>query len=218
MTVPGRWRPGRRVLLGGLVVLCVVAGTMLAQRSVWLTWVGSLMVVEDELTAATAIVPLAGGRLDREVEAAELLRQGWADRLLLTQEQASPAEEYLRRRGVSEVSDLERRLRLLSALGVPREQVTVLEGTVRSTRDEAERVAWWVEAKGGGQVIVVTSAFHTARARYVFERTLQGRGVTVSVRPSQLGSFHPDSWWMRQDTLRVGLIELQKLLVYRLWY
>jgi uncharacterized SAM-binding protein YcdF (DUF218 family) len=54
-------------------------------------------------------------------------------------------------------------------------------------------------------VIVVTSNFHTRRARYIFLRVFpQQIGVTVS--GANDGSFDPEHWWQT----RLGVKELTK--------
>jgi uncharacterized SAM-binding protein YcdF (DUF218 family) len=182
-----------------------------------LTWVGRLLVVEDELVEADVILPLAGGTLDREIEAAELFRKGFAPRIVLTREPKLPTLAYLGERGIHLPVAEEVRLRVLVELGVPRERISFLAGFVRSTMDEAEAVAAWAVDANIGRVIVVSSPYHTARAKHTFER-FAGNGLTqFIVRPTRLSGFSPDNWWTRRDTLRLGIVELEKLLAYRLW-
>jgi hypothetical protein len=35
----------------------------------------------------------------------------------------------------------------------------------------------------------------------------------VSVRAARYGPFHPDRWWLTREGIRVGVVELQKLLL-----
>jgi len=70
--------------------------------------------------------------------------------------------------------------RLLQKRGVPGSSIRVLPGASTSTRDEVHRVRDYVLAHPGTKrIIVVTSAFHTARARWIFRKVLRGTGVEV---------------------------------------
>lgn len=197
--------------------LAVVTIVLFVQHVAVLTWVGTLLVVEDELVEADVILPLAGGTLDREIEAAELFRQGFAPRIVLTREPELPTLAYLEERGIHLPVAEEVRLRVLVELGVPRERISFLAGNVRSTMDEAEAVAAWAVDANVGRVIVVSSPYHTARAKHTFERFAGNSRTQFIVRPTTLSEFSPENWWTRRDMLRLGIVELEKLLAYRLW-
>lgn len=214
-------RTARRWRLAGIAAAIVVAAlsVVAVQRTAILAWVGSVLVVEDELQGADAIVPLSGGGLDREIEAAELFRSGYAPRVVLTLEpEGSAVSAYLLQRGIPVRTAEERRLELLAALGVPRNSVTVLREPVMSTFDEAGAVGAWALQAGARRLIIVTSPPHTARAKWVFERYAGEGKVALLVRASKLTEFRSDSWWTNRAMLREGIFELQKLAAYRLWY
>ena len=69
-----------------------------------------------------------------------------------------------------------------------------------------------------GRIIVVTTGFHTSRARFVFDRVLRGRPTEVLVRPSRSSGFDPDTWWHVRSNRRNGLFELEKYVYYRVMY
>ena len=73
---PRRWRPpGFAIsILAGMLVFALFRQTILSQ-------VGALLIVEDPLRQAIAIISLAGQTPFREIEAAQLYRQGWAREL-----------------------------------------------------------------------------------------------------------------------------------------
>lgn len=213
-------RVSRRRRIVGIVAAVVILGVLavVVQRVTILTWMGSLLVVEDQLLPADAIVPLAGGGWDREIEAAELFRSGYAPRVVLTLEPEPPASAYLEQRGIHLRSAEEARRQVLTALGVPRDRVTALEGTVTSTFDEARAVGAWAAHTGARRLIIVSSPFHTARAKFIFERYLGNPEVRLIMRPSRVHEFRADNWWTTRPMLREGIFELQKLVAYRLWY
>ena len=127
-----------------------------------------------------------------------------------------PGAIEMARRGVVLSSPLEIRLGQLAALGVPKSAVSVLSRRAESTFDEAVFFADWCEKEAVDLLIVVTSAFHTARAGYIFEEVFGDRPVRLLFRAASVNDFTPNTWWHRRTTLRIGLFELQRMAFYRL--
>jgi uncharacterized SAM-binding protein YcdF (DUF218 family) len=200
-----------------LATLAVVGVVAFQLRAPILGWVGGLLYHADPLTPADAIVVL-GGAFERNVEAADLFAEGYGPTIVLTRPLEHPVRAALRARGLRAPPDIEIQLGNLAALGVPRDDVTVLQRNVESTREEASLVAEWAEARDIARIIVVTSAFHTSRTRYVFEQAFRDLDTEILIRPSRLSTFDPSTWWQSRTELRNGLFELQKYAYYRLTY
>ena len=141
----------------------------------------------------------------------------WAPRVLLTVEPPRAAVEDLRRRGVRVETALEQRRRFLEELGVPPAAIVILPGVIESTWDEASAVGEYLRQHDQRRVIVVTSRYHTARARFIFRRTLARTGAMLTLRPAD-DEFRPETWWRTRTTLRDGFFEWQKLVFYRVRY
>jgi uncharacterized SAM-binding protein YcdF (DUF218 family) len=201
-----------------LAMLVGLAGLVYAFRDRLLIRVGHLLVHTDPLHHADAIVVLGGGALDREVEAADLFKAGWAPRIVLMRVPEHRIAEEIRRRGLPYRSDHELRVELLQALGVPAQAIVGLDRIVMSTNDEAGAIAEWARTQKVQSLIVVTTSFHTARTRFILADTLGNSGISLCVRASAMSFFRPDDWWQNRLALREGLFELQKLLFYRLAY
>jgi uncharacterized SAM-binding protein YcdF (DUF218 family) len=217
----GRLQRARGCLVWAAVVLATLAviGVVAVQlRAPILGWVGGLLYHADPLTPADAIVVLGGGPGDRDFEAADLFAEGYGPTIVLTRPPEQPMRAAFRARGLSAPPEIEIRLDQLTALGVPRVDVTVLQRTVESTRDEAALVAEWAEARDIARLIVVTSAFHTSRTRFIFGQAFRHLDTEVLIRPSRLSTFAPSTWWQNRTELRDGLFELQKYAYYRLTY
>jgi uncharacterized SAM-binding protein YcdF (DUF218 family) len=178
-----------------------------------LTAIGGQLVDEDPPQRVDAIIVLAPW-LDRVLEAGELYRAGYAPLVLLTREVRQPAEQLLIDRGIIAGTE-EIRRDVLVKLGVPREKVVILDGFVGSTADEARRFGEWARRHPIAAVMVVTSPQHTGRARLTFERALQRLNVRVVMRASRMTRFRRSDWWQARDTLRDGVLELQRLIYYR---
>jgi uncharacterized SAM-binding protein YcdF (DUF218 family) len=216
----GATRGRRRRKIAGLTLGAVALSAIVLayERAAVLTWIGSQLVVEDQLTPADAILPLTGGIWDREIEVAELFRGGYARNVIMTVEPEAETLAYLADRGIQLPTGEELRLQMFARLGVPRDRITVIREPVTSTIEEARIVGAWAARAGVRTVIIVSSAQHTARAKETFERYAATPQIKFIVRPARLSQFKPDSWWTRRDMLREGIFELEKRIAYRLWY
>jgi uncharacterized SAM-binding protein YcdF (DUF218 family) len=204
-------------MLGVLLAVSAAAGLYFLRVPI-LTVIGRQLINEDALRPADAIVVLAGGTPEREIEAADLYREGFAPLVILPRGLEYSGPSLLRARGVTFEPEIELRRRVLRELGVAETALVTLEPAVDSTVEEARAVGCWAGARGFESLIIVTSAFHTGRAKFVYQRVLDGRGIAFRVRATRADLYRPESWWQSRATLRNGLIELQKQLFYRLWY
>lgn len=214
-----RIRP-RAWIRAGLIaasLIVAVAAAGYAGRAAILTWIGAQLVHSDPLEPSDAILVLVGGTPEREIEAADLYRQGYAPLIVLTRESERPGVLLLKERGIQCPSELDERLRYLRELGVPADRVLVLDGIAKSTKHEAQVLKSWVTTSRVSSLLVVTSAFHTGRAKLTFDRAFRGLPIVLRYRPASLDSFRPETWWQDRVTLRNGLIEWQKQILYRFY-
>lgn len=203
-----------RVLLLALLASAVVW----AGRGPLLRWMGGHLVHEDPLAQSDAIVILSGGVPEREMAASDLFRAGWSSKVLLMAEPPSQAVALLRGRGVRVPLEIDERVRYLSELGVSPGAITVLPGVVESTFAEAEAVHRWASGAGARRLIIVTSTYHTARARFVFTRRFRRSETSIVMRGAPADAFDPAGWWRSRTMLRNGLFEWQKVVFYRVRY
>lgn len=210
------WR--RSFLFVFAILICGTAAAYFAREPI-LRAIGHQLVHADPVEPSDAVLALAGGVFDRELEAADLYLRGMAPLVLMTREPEPGVFAALRDRGVDVENSLDLRRRVMVELGVPADRIHVLDGIVYSTRGEAEAALGWAAAHGATSLLIVTSSFHTARTRYVFRAVFdEDTGVTLRFVPASASDFDPETWWTRRNTLREGLIEWQKLIFYRLWY
>jgi uncharacterized SAM-binding protein YcdF (DUF218 family) len=174
---------------------------------------GAWLVAEDPLTKADAIFVLGGTMYERQLEAADLYREGWAPRLFLIRELADWGERELLTRGIPYLRAIDIQVDTLQKLGVPREAITILE-QANSTAQEADYAYDLVTRERFARLIVVTSKQHTRRARLVMRRRLDGTGAQVIVRASRYDRSDVDRWWANRSTLRFTVFETQRLIGY----
>jgi uncharacterized SAM-binding protein YcdF (DUF218 family) len=214
--MPAPAPPSRRARRAGLFAagaLVLLALLAVAFRIPILTGLGSYLVVEGELEPADILFVLNGGPDTRPFRAAELYRQGLAPRIVIPRCENRPVVELGLVRNETEIS-----VDVMKALGVPAGDIVTLqvEGGVTSTFDEAVLLREYVRANEVRSVIVVTSAFHTRRSRWIFERELDGLPVTFEMAAAPHPGFDQTNWWQNEDGLIMLNNEYLKLLFY-LW-
>jgi uncharacterized SAM-binding protein YcdF (DUF218 family) len=102
--------------------------------------------------------------------------------------------------------------------GVPESAIVRLPDRVTSTRDEARAVAAYLAGRPARRILVVSSGFHTRRARWIFERELAGLGVEVRTAAAHAPDDPGDDWYRTDEGLILYFIESIKLLAYRILY
>jgi len=168
---------------------------------VWLGWAGNFLVKTDPLEAADIIVALAGdGSGRRLLRAAELVERGYAPRVLIPgprtaygARESDLALEFARREGL----DME-----------------ILEGfpvDAASTLEELAFVDRELQRRGVEKALVITSNFHTRRARNIYRKHTSGAIEYIFVAAGS-PHFDPDSWWKSRDGREVLVIEYIKTL------
>ncbi len=164
---------------------------------------GHFWIVDDNPVASDAIVVLGDDnyQADRATRAAELLKAGWAPRVVAS-------GRYLR--PYASIAELEERD--LISRGVPETAVVRFAHYGEDTRGEAAAVSQLVASKGWKRIIVVTSNYHTRRARYICEREFPP-GTSLRVVAARDTDFDPDSWWEHRKGVKIfahevfGMIE-----------
>jgi uncharacterized SAM-binding protein YcdF (DUF218 family) len=182
-------------------------------RSAWLPRVGSWLDVGRPPEHADAIVLLTGEAETRAFAAAALWKAGWAPRILVT---AVAVDPHSRHAPVPPEHKIN--LRVLRACGVPSEAVVLLDGRASSTYDEAVAVADYLGRTGTSRLLVVTNAYHTRRARWIFQRVLSGRARQITMVSVPGDSLPLTTWWQNETGFAVITGEYLKLWFYILRY
>ena len=197
------------VLAAILVAAC--ASFVSPLRQVILRSVGHLLLAEDPLEKAdVAVIPTWAG-LSGVLEAASLVRAGVTGRVAIIAGPNEPAEIEMVRAGIAYEDDADRYRRLLRSLGAL--EVERVDERAVGTESEAGLLADWCDRRGFVAVIVVSTADHSRRLRRMLHRSFNGHRTRPLVRIAAHGSFDPDRWWSSRDGLRIGVFELEKLVV-----
>jgi hypothetical protein len=202
----GSWR--RRFFVIALAVLFVTGVVM---RHAALRAAGRLLIVDEPISNADVIVvpPWAGD--SGAIDAADLVHRGVAPRVAVLSAPPKPADQELARRGISYVDETGDLVHLLQALGV--NVIDVIPNSVAGTEAEGEILPAWCDQQRFHSIVVISAPDHSRRVRRVMHRSLQGHATTVVIRSARYAEFDPDRWWETHGGLRVGIVELQKLLL-----
>jgi len=174
-----------------------------------------LLVVNDPLQPADMIFVLNGDYNTRPFRASELYEQGLAPVIVIAKAEMLPAEKL----GLAP-NDTDVSINVMKKLGVPPEKIVVLpvEGGTTSTFDEAIALRQYIESHNVRSLILLTSAFHTRRAKWIFDRELAGLPVRTEVAAVPHYGFDESNWWQSEDGLITLNNETIKLAYYFLKY
>jgi uncharacterized SAM-binding protein YcdF (DUF218 family) len=192
-----------------LLIILIIAGMLL-----FLPFAGRFLDHDDPLQKADLIFVLAGARVERWLEAAELYKEGWAPKLVMSPGLMDPIETQLRERGVTYPRDGDLARDAVVALGVPAGAITVLPGSVDNTAHEAAALQRMFPPDQLRRLIVVTSRYHTRRTGFAFRRQFRNTPVEIIVRGSRYSEVDPPRWWQRRKEVRFIMAELPKLVAY----
>ena len=94
------------------------------------------------------------------------------------------------------------------------QRVVLCEMNADSTREEALALRRCLESQGWRSIIVVTSNYHTRRARLIWEATLAEGDPPFSLTVHGVwdGEFNAKGWWRSRRFAKTWLLEFTKLV------
>ena len=170
----------------------------------WLVAESGRFLVVDEPQKADVIIVLAGETDHRPARGLELLSQGYAKRVVLD----VPGDAKVYGSTYAEIAE-----KWASSLGqAPLVSVCPIHGL--STKAEAQESAECAREFGGGSILLVTSDFHTRRARSIFRHALPGANIHVAAAydPAQFGS----AWWRHRQWAKTNVDEWLRMVWWEL--
>ncbi|HET8922486.1 MAG TPA: YdcF family protein [Candidatus Acidoferrum sp.] len=155
-------------------------------------FVAETWIVEDTLDRADALLVLSDDNFyaDRGTRAAGLFREGKAPVIVASGRRLRPNA------GIAELMEHD-----LVERGVPRDKILRVNHDADNTLEEAETLARVAKEKKWHSVIVVTSNYHTRRARYIFRRVFP-QGTEIRVASARDGDFDPAAWWEKRKSTK----------------
>ena len=164
------------------------------------------MVVMDELQESDMIVVLMGSVYDSFLEAADLYDEGYSDKIVMVNSYIA-AKDIIVNRGIKVYGNALLSKMAVIDLGIPEEDVLILEGNSRSTQVETLTIREYIRNNREIEsIILVTSKFHSGRAKKIFKKAL-----------SVLDPSNVNQWWKDREDIEWVVLEYLKLANFYLW-
>ena len=177
------------------------------------------LIVEKPLEKADVIVVLGGSSvfIERTQEAAQLYKNGIAPKIVLTNDGTSAGWSKREQRNppYNELAE-----QSLIGQGVPIEAIEILPEQVNGTDDEAELLQKKAMENGWKSILIVTSAYHTRRALWTFEKVFANDNVKIGIKSAPTGQQTPSPfyWWLTARGWQMVAGEYVKSLYYWVYY
>ena len=179
------------------------------------------LVIEKPLAEADVIFVMSGAAtyLERTQKAAELYKNGAAPRILLTNDGMRSGWSQPEQRNLKFV-ELARKS--LIEQGVAPEAIEILPETAEGTIYEAQILRRKLEETNWKRILIVTSAYHTRRALWTFERVLNSDDlkIEIGIASAPLGQQTPKPfyWWLSPFGWSLVAGEYVKSFYYWVYY
>ena len=182
-----------------------------------MAWIGArALVVDSDLPQADVLVVLGGSAnyIERSEAAAEIFKAGRVRKIILTNDGQQSGWSNAEQRNPLFV---ERALIELQRQGISNDQIEILPNVVSSTRDEAILLRTTAANRGWHSLLILTSPYHSRRARRTFRREFEGSDVLVGLTSVRNGRQTPSSWgwWLSPSGWRMVAGEYVKLIYYQ---
>jgi uncharacterized SAM-binding protein YcdF (DUF218 family) len=188
--LPGRW---------WIAVLLAIAAIYLT-HSQWMSALGGYLVKTDAPARAEIAVVLAGdGYGKRVLKAADLVRQGFTTKVLVS----GPG-------GIYGHNEAELAIAFAVRHGNPESWFLPFPAAINSTREEAQAIAGELRRLGARRVILVTSNYHTRRAGRLFRAAAPELEFRVVAAEDEF--FRPGDWWKSREAQERFVLEWMKTI------
>jgi uncharacterized SAM-binding protein YcdF (DUF218 family) len=182
-----------------LVSLAIVAAAWIFSAPL-LRAAGAMLEAGGPPVRSDAIVVLAGdGKGDRILKGAELGKQGYAPVVIAS----NGGDRYAR-------TDSALAIEFAVAKGYPASLFLETNSTASSTREEARNSVALLRARGAHKVLIVTSAWHTARAGRIY------RELAPDLEIHMIGVNDADwdygNWWRAREGRKKFCLEFTKTI------
>jgi uncharacterized SAM-binding protein YcdF (DUF218 family) len=180
-----------------LMTLCLFAGIIYLARHPLMQLAASSWIVQDRVTPADVIIVIGDDNFsaDRATETASLYKAKWAPLVVASGRML---------RSYASLADI--MAKDLESQGVPASSVVLFSHRAADTREEAEALRVLVVQKGWRRILLVTSNYHTRRARYIFRKVLPEK-VSLAVVGAADSQFNPSNWWESRQARKAFFLE-----------
>lgn len=191
-------------------------------------WIGiapllaELLIIEKPLEKADAIWVLSGSSvyIERNQEAASAYKKGIAGKIVLTDDGERSGWSKTEQRNIPYVELAKREL---IQQGVLEESIQIISGIVEGgTRFEADVFADEVKKQDLKSVLLITSAYHSRRTLWTFEKALAKNKLSIDIGiqspPTGQQTPPPFIWWLSLSGWKIVGAEYLKMVYYWIYY
>jgi uncharacterized SAM-binding protein YcdF (DUF218 family) len=207
--------PAARGCLAAVGALLLLVLLLVLLREPLLRGFGGWFEVGEEPVAADFVYLLNGDSrtVERAERAAALHAAGYAPRVVIPRSVDWPSYTRGLYPNETEVS-----LGVLRQEGVPNTalELMVWRDGVTSTRDEALALREYLALRPADRVLVVTTAYHTRRARSLLRRELRGTPTEIRMIAAPHPAFSGRDWWRSETGMLAVFSEMVKMVQNRL--
>jgi len=196
--------------------------TLLLLFAAWLIaapYLAERLIVEKPLERADAILMLGGSSvyIERTRKAADAFEQGVAAKIVLTDDGERSGWSRLEKRNIPYVELAQRNL---IAEGVPAANIEIIKPNGSGTIYEAQLFKEKATTENWKTVLLVTSAYHTRRTLWTFERVFEEENVRFGVVAPPPGEQTPapNFWWLAPRGWSFVAGEYVKSFYYWVYY
>jgi len=202
----------RAALFSAFFVSCVAASFLFRVRL--LEAAGRWLNIGQEPSPADYVMVLPGDWNGRPFVAAALIQAGYAQAALVPRVERSPSVLE----GIDTPNDEVIR-RVLLACGIPADRIIILPGQSTSTYAETRMLRSFLSRHPDCRIIVVTTHFHTRRARMLFRYSLKREELQkINFVSAPTDDFRLEAWWKTEEGFARITEEYVKLVVYWMRY
>ncbi len=177
------------------------------------------LIVEKTLPRADVILIPGGSKVyvERTRKAAELYKQGAAPKILLADDGKRGGWSRAEQRNPAFVELAQKEL---IAQGVAPENIKIFKPAGSGTIYEAQEFQKIARERNFRSVLLVTSAYHTRRTLWTFEKILTGENMEIGVESASTGVQTPQPyvWWLSPFGWDVVAGEYVKWVYYWIYY
>ena len=177
-----------------------------------LTSYAKLFRINNATKGADCVLILSGNAKTRPIKAAELIQANYSGTLYYTDQ-----KRLIHTHKEIIPYPFEIASRILATYNLKADIIPSTKDGATSTFDEAYDLAAFLQEHPMKHIILVTDAFHTARAHYAFTKVLRNQGfetVKIEMAAASNDDFNESSWWRSEKGISAYILEPIKYLFY----
>ena len=177
-----------------------------------LTSYAKLFRIDNATKNADCILILSGNARTRPDKAAELIQKNFSTKLYYTDQKRLNHKHKEIIPYPFEIAS-----QILATYNLSADIIPSIKGGATSTFDEAYDFAVFLKTHPMRHIILVTDAFHTARAHYAFSKILKAQGfkdIQIQMAAASNDDFNESSWWRSEKGISAYILEPVKYLFY----